>query len=132
MAFTVPEFPLQVDIYTGPWATRSLRISTFCNLAPGRRVYTLPAGEDAGSFIATTTSYLLLPALTDIRDWSCAGHQTDFVEVPAASGRWYGVQVVDDAGKGFPNEHRVAIISKVFSFLNATLYPGLNWPTPIP
>jgi len=132
MPYTLPDFNLAVDIYTGPWLTRSLRVSTVGNLALGRRVQQTPFGEDAGAFIATTAVPLLVPAGTDVRDWSCVGHQTDFIECPSGSGRWYGVQVVDDAGKGFPNEHRVVTMSKVFEFLNGTDYAGLNWPTPIP
>lgn len=132
MSFTVPQMPLAVDIYTGPWLTRVLRVSTVGNLAPGRRIVDGPFGWDGGNAVVPATVSLLLPAGTDVRDWSCAGHQTDFVEVPAGSGRWYGVLNVDDFGKGFPNEHRFAMIAKVFSFLNGTLYAGMDWPTPIP
>lgn len=132
MAFNVPEMPLAVDIYTGPWASRVLRLSTVGNLAPGRRTVDGPFGWDAGNAIGPLSVFLLLPAGTDIRDWSCGGHQTDFVDCPAGSGRWYGVLNVDDFGKGFPNEHRFAMIAKVFSFLNGTSYPALDWPTPIP
>lgn len=132
MVFTVPSFPLPVDVYSGPWISRSLRLSTEGNLAPGRRVYTLPAGNDPGSFIATIAMYLLVPAFTDVRDMSCGGVHPDVIECPAGSGRWYGVMVVDDAGKGFANEHRVVIMTKIFQTLNGTDYNGLVWPSPIP
>jgi hypothetical protein len=46
------------------------------------------------------------------------------VEVPAGSGRYYEVVQVDDAGKGFPNEHRIA-------GLIATVDLGM-WPVPYP
>jgi hypothetical protein len=62
---------------------------------------------------------LLLPALTDIRYSSLLPSGAwvgDCVEAPAGSGRYYAVWAVDDAGKGFANEHRVAI-----------LYPLTDW-----
>ena len=71
--------------------------------------------------------WLLLPAGTDIRDstnYSFTVDKTDMVEVPAASGRIYVVEWVDDVGKGFPNEFRVAAIAKASGW-------GL-WPSPIP
>jgi hypothetical protein len=53
---------------------------------------------------------LLLPALTDVRATQGVGGVPDTVEVPAGSGRWYGVAGVDDIGKGYANEHRTACI----------------------
>ncbi len=133
LAFTVPVFPLSCAIFTAPWAASHLhRLVSPCNLAPGRRVYLLPVGEDAQDFIATVATILLLPAGTDVRDWSCGAPGPDSIECPAGSGRWYCVQSVDDAGKGFDNEHRVVLMSKIFEVLNGTNYPGLNWPIPIP
>jgi len=132
MSFVVPSFPLAVDIYTGPWLTRVLRVSTMGNLAPGRRVFVLPDGEDPGVFIATMQVTLLLPAGTDVRDISTGTLHSDVIECPSGSGRWYGVQIVDDFGKGFANEHRWVMMSKIFDRLNHTEYPGLNWPVPIP
>jgi hypothetical protein len=67
--------------------------------------------------------WLLLPALTDIRATYTNG-SFDVVDCPAGSGRIYAVVFVDDSGKGFANEHRVACLSQY----NAA---GL-WPTPIP
>lgn len=67
---------------------------------------------------------ILLPPLTDIRDLNIGGGtSTDTVEVPAGTGRYYRVSNVDDIAKGFPNEHRFAILFKVLA---------LPWPTPIP
>lgn len=63
---------------------------------------------------------VMLPSATDIRPPNSAGG-ADKVEMPAGSGRFYQVQFVDDIGKGFPNEHRFAILAQM----------GV-WPTPIP
>lgn len=131
MAFTLPSFPIQCNVYTGPWLTRVLRLgSQECNLAIGRRV-------QQSSNIAPFTNLsfaqptLLLPPLTDIRDQSCTGIE-DVVECPRASGRWYQVIGVDDMGKGFPNEHRFAVLSKIYQTLDPADFPGLFWPAPIP
>jgi len=74
---------------------------------------------------------LLLPALTDVRSGVVAA-VPDFVEVPAGSGRWYQVYAVDDIGKGFANEHRIAVILAVSALVNPTAYAGIVWPVPIP
>lgn len=79
----------------------------------------------------TSTPQLLLPAGTDVRDGSTGG-EADIIEVPAGSGRWYSVMSVDDMGKGFPNEHRFALLHKIYERLNPILFLGANWPTPIP
>ena len=89
------------------------------NLAWGRRVTAatgIPEDESADTLLAA----LLLPALTDVRDGYSAGG-ADIVEVPAGSKRWYLVKQVDDVGKGFANEFRVAVIAK-----------QAPWPAPIP
>ena len=60
--------------------------------------------------------FLLLPALTDVRYTGVGGTSDSFydiVEVPAGSARWYWVLSVDDAGKGFANEHRVAELQAI-------------------
>jgi hypothetical protein len=51
---------------------------------------------------------LLLPPLSDVRGPQDSSGFTDVVEVPAGSGRYYGVAAVDDIGKGYSNEHRTA------------------------
>lgn len=135
MAFTLPEFPITCDIYAGPWNTKTLRLSDVeCNLAWGKRVgtaaffSTIP--QSAANQIAMV---LLLPALTDIRDGAgLTGTETDIVECPSGSGRWYGVLVVDDFGKGFPNEHRGAVIYKIYEKIDPPVLTGCTWPFPIP
>jgi hypothetical protein len=64
---------------------------------------------------------LLVPKKTAIMDRQGPGSATHFVEAPKGTGRWYEVIMVDDIGKGFPNEHRYAVLVKY----------GV-WPDPIP
>lgn len=132
MAFSVPDFPLSVSIYTGPWLSKVFRITTVGNLAPGRRNVNPMLGQDGGQNIIPVDSILLLPKLTDVRDAYCAGHVNDIIEIPTGSGRWYVVYGVDDFGKGFANEHRYAFITKIGQWIGGTVYAGLDWPTPIP
>jgi len=62
---------------------------------------------------------VLVPKDTDIRDW--ASGSRDYIEIPAASGRMYRIEMVDDVGKGFTNEYRTGFIQK-----------ETGWPAPIP
>jgi hypothetical protein len=88
-----------------------------------------PAGEtgDQGGL----SPALLLPPLTDIRDNSC-GTRSDVVECPADTRRWYNVSAVDDIGKGFDNEHRVATLQKGGWFGDWVTFGFTPWPAPIP
>lgn len=130
MAFSVPTFNLTCNIFDGPWLTRVLRLTSPCNLAYGRRVTQL-FGTDPQTDVSTGNAMqLLLPASTDIRDFSNAAI-SDCVECPAGSGRWYGVSMVDDVGKGFDNEYRLAIIDKIYQAKNPLEYPLLFWPVPM-
>jgi hypothetical protein len=74
---------------------------------------------------------LLIPKLSDVRDWSSGG-QADMIECPAASGRWYQVAIVDDVGKGFSNEYRLVWMLQAYQQLDPTRFAGLQWPVPIP
>jgi hypothetical protein len=132
MAFALPNFNILCDIYRGPWLTRTIAgANTPCNLAFSRR------GQIPSSFPATSDEWspvmsLLLPPLTDVRSLACSGVE-DVIECPSGSGRWYQVGGVDDIGKGFPNEHRCALLFQISQNLDTTgSYPGLNWPAPIP
>jgi hypothetical protein len=112
-----------------------LRLSDVpCNLAWGKRVNTgLPISTTEGGEYSQTLMVLLVPALTDIRDAAgLVGVHPDLVVVPSGSGRWYSVMYVDDLGKGFPNEHRGAVLYKAYEKVSPTQYPGLAWPVPIP
>ncbi len=134
MSISLPTFNLSCNVYTGPWLTKVFRFASDCNLAWGRRVNT-PSIE--GSFIpggnVTVLMNLLLPAGTDVRCCMQANPPVlDIVEVPAGSGRWYGVAAVDDSGKGFSNEHRIAVLTPIFPALDSIQFAGSQWPTPMP
>lgn len=132
MSFTLPDFNLVCSVSTGPWLSKVLRSSTVpCNLAAGRRVQQLQGVPDFPYPLGPSAPVLLVPPRTDIRD---AGNLTgpDVIECPVGSGRWYEVSLVDDSGKGFANEYRRVAIFKICQAVQATLYAGLFWPTPIP
>lgn len=131
MAFSLPDFNITCNIYSGPYLARTIRPASPvpCNLAFSRRQQFPTADEDANGWSVVMS--LLLPPLTDIRDLSCSAVQ-DVVECPAGSGRWYQVGMVDDIGKGFPNEHRCALIYKISEAMWGASYLGLSWPGPIP
>lgn len=124
MAFVLPTFNLVCDIFTG--ATTNPAARRIQNQPCQLRAPSMTQIVGAGTIIGGTSSIvLLLPPGTDIRDpYTTAGSGTfDTVEVIPGSGRVYRVYYVDDIGKGFPNEHRYACLSKV---------PGFPWPIPIP
>lgn len=124
MSFTLPTFNVDVNVWSGGFPGGAPRASFRGNLAFGRRIQLAQGipGDYTGPAMSMT---LLLPVGTDVRDSLQVGG-ADGVEAPAGSGRWYLVTTVDDIGKGFPNEHRAAVLVK-------SLGPGgLPWPTPIP
>lgn len=131
MAFTLPTFNLICNIDTVlPGDIHVFRLNSPCNLAMGRRV----ASEASTAGVLDQSGLvpiLLLPPLTDIRDASCGGFN-DLVECPAGSGRYYIATNVDDVGKGFPNEHRLATLGKIWGFAGNGAGLTLPWPTPIP
>jgi hypothetical protein len=132
MAFTLPVFNLPVDIYSGPWLTRSLRLAgVLGNLAFGKRVEELFGSfGPAATSPAGQLSILLLPPLTDIRS-TIQVAQPDLIEIPSGSGRWYQAMSVEDIGKGFSNEHRMAFVGQVSHFIDPVFFAGLNWPVPM-
>jgi hypothetical protein len=131
VGFRVPAFPLFADFYTagGLGGTYGLpRVHAPCNLSPGRRVLTTGLRSSPSGFIPLQME-LLLPVHTDIRaNWNTV--VADIVEVPAGSKRFYLCASVDDVGKGFPNEYRLAII-EYSSNGNASLLGG-PFPAPVP
>lgn len=131
MPYTIPEMPLDVAIYRGPWATKTYVETVKGNLAVGRRTNGSFFYPDDRPYNYGYAPILLLPFQTDIRDTSCQ-YYSDIVEVPEGTGRWYSVVVVDDYGKGFANEHRFACIAKINETNNDVDYPGVWWPAPIP
>lgn len=128
MAFTPPTYNLTVNIWhyatwfgNFPTTIPVADLTSLANLAVGRRT----TAHDIDYM------WLLLPPLTDIRDELHESNNSshgDIVEVPAGSGRYYGVIATDDAGKGFSNEHRVAAIGYVSPF--RAVLPA--WPVPYP
>lgn len=132
MAFSVPTFNLVCEVWSGPWLAKSFRFSSPCNLAFGRRVQQQFLDFDTPELVVGTFQMaLLLPALTDLRDRN-QGFDNDVIEVPVGSGRWYGLNSYDDVGKGFDNEYRLALVTKISQAMDATKYAGLDWPFPCP
>jgi hypothetical protein len=118
MGFTVPTFNLSVNVWrSGGTPPAPPDLVLFGNLAWGKRVQTGMADFDT---LLSERIQLLLPAGSDVRSVVCAA-TADNVEVPAGSGRVYFVMFVDDIGKGFSNEHRVAVLQQ-----------RPTWPAPIP
>lgn len=122
MAFVLPTFNLDCDVYT------------FGTLIPGTPRLTTPAQlrapsmQFAGAIPVGSLGFpavcALFPPGTDIRDGvATPGNSSDFIDLPAGSGCWYFVIRVFDIAKGFPNEHRYAVISKATTML---------WPVPMP
>ncbi len=130
MAFTVPEFNLLCNVYRGPWATKVLAVPDLeCNLAFSRRAQ-LPTAFQTNNEWSVIMS-LLVPAGSDIRSLVNAAVE-DIIECPSGSGRWYQVGAVDDIGKGFPNEHRCALLFQISAAMLGAPYTGLAWPAPMP
>lgn len=119
MAYRPPAFNIRVNIWRfGNSTSNPPDLVSSGNLAYGRRA-AIPSEYGANPVTDAGLMFLLLPYGTDVRDsYTASGYDT--VEVPAGTGRLYAVSWVDDAGKGFANEHRVAAINKI----------GV-WPTPI-
>lgn len=123
MSFVVPNFNLPVNLWRAGFAVPPVgmpALTFFGNLNPGRRTYLGSYPWSQSSLGSMLLMYLLVPAHTDIRGQISVG-TGDLVEVPAGSGRYYKVGWVDDVGKGFPNEHRLAV-----------LVQASPWPTPLP
>jgi hypothetical protein len=51
-----------------------------------------------------------VPPRSDLRDAN-SSTGPDVVEIPAGTARYYAVQLVDDVGRGFPNEFRQALVT---------------------
>jgi len=56
----------------------------------------------------------------------------DVVELPAGSGRWYEIAFVEDVGRGFDNEFRMARLGQISEYMGPAFYSGLFWPVPMP
>jgi len=130
MAFRVPTFNLMCNIAPQTnvgWPMSAIgaviRLPNVpCALVWGGIRESGSPGNNVASGMPQLIMHLMLPALSDIRGVVQTVAPGDVVEVPAGSGRWYGVGNVDDIGKGYANEHRCALIQHCI--------PG--WPVPIP
>jgi len=121
MSFNVPHFNLTCNVWrSGNPPPGVPDITPDCNLMFGRKVSSY---QGVISVPNEPLMSLLLPVGTDIRGPQCAAPDVA-VEVPAGSGRFYTIVGVDDSGKGFSNESRVAILAWTSAF-------GF-WPSPIP
>ena len=123
MAFVLPTFNMTCDIYTFPYnfAAAPRIAAQICQL----RAPNATSPQMASGLLAFTNAMmLLLPPATDIRDIYCAPiNSADAVVIPTGTTCRYQVMWVNDIGKGFPNEHRFAIIAKINTG---------PWPVPIP
>ncbi len=121
MAYILPHFNLFVNVWRNGNATSNPPDGVYpCNLTPGKRF--TAAETDTGVVPQWITgTYILLPPFVDIRGVPDTAGAADTAEVPAGSGRFYQVYLVEDIGKGFLNEHRFASI----------VQRG-PWPHPIP
>jgi hypothetical protein len=131
MAFTVPTFNLLCNVFPlpAPFIVPRL-VNVPCNLQFGRRPQSFSGGL-ASETLAPILMSLLVPALTDLR---CAAQadEGDVIECPAGSGRFYLTLGVDDVGKGFPNEFRVAVMIAGSQYTIIAGFAGVSWPIPMP
>ena len=124
MSYVLPEFNLAVNIWHWPTIPPAPPdLVTIGNLAFSRRVHNVTSNTPPFG-AGTSASYLLVPALTDVRNGINGHAQPDALEIPAGSGRYYLAGAIEDVGKGFPNEHRV-----IFAVQTIDFGP---WPVPIP
>lgn len=142
MAFHVPDFNLTCNIFDndGSGIYPTVRISPNCNLSPGKRTMQFcdfsPGGQPlVGGQGFFFSSNLLLPKQTDLHTLLNGYAFPDLIEVPASSGRFYGLTWWEDVGKGFSNEYRLAIICQIGSKFsaNSAVWLGIpDWPQPTP
>lgn len=123
VAFRTPAFNLTCNIYDGSgvnypplyWVGGTPRISgQACALSHGR--LSSRVSSQGGNFlqVPVTIMQLLLPKGTDVRGVeSNIAYGLDQVECPVGSGRFYCVTSVDDVGKGYANEYRLAFMMAI-------------------
>jgi len=135
MAFRTPQFPLTCNVWTavalgGAFAYAAPDRTLACNLSPGRRAlsfFPLLSPE-----ALTECVELLLPRRSDIRaSWNGSAN-ADSVECPAGTKRFYLVRWVDDVGRGFQNEYRLAVCSFMASGLTFSDVGAVPVPLPLP
>lgn len=115
MSFRLPNFNLTVNIWRFAHPFDPLAppdVISPANFCLGKRVYTAQVWPDEDTAANYMNRYLLLPKGTDIRGlpYYIGGDDHDFVEVPAGSGRYYGVMDSEVVARGFLNEHVFALV----------------------
>lgn len=117
-SYRLPDFNLLCNVYSGfmtgiqytvPF-TLPRTANLLCALVFGQRVNVASTGGTSQLGVPVVCMSLLVPAFTDIRGLESQLLKCDAVEVPSGSARWYSVVWVDDIGKGWPNEHRTALL----------------------
>jgi hypothetical protein len=142
MPYVVPAMPLAVNIWIANNVANPPDVVTVGNLSPGKRGNVNASPVTTNATLGATVGQglymeLLCPKLTDIRGCQNAGLEC-VVECPASSGRFYLVIWVDDVGKGFANEHRLAIMVQCNELMvAATTFISIfgnvpPWPSPLP
>lgn len=127
MAFRPPTFILLCDIYRnqgtgGTYGAPDL--SVLVNLSIGQRSLFLTSGVGQSVW-----REVMFPKNTDVRGrWNLVA--PDLLEIPSGSKRFYLAQDVEDVGKGFPNEYRLAA-AQYLANGNSTLAGG-PYPAPVP
>ena len=110
MAFVVPQFPLNINVWRAGNATSNPPdVTTTGNLSPGKRVTT--ASNIGEVPPPAMLSELLFPKQVDIRGAN-QGAGSDTLEIPAASGRYYSCLQTEEVGLGFANHHRIAFVQQ--------------------
>ena len=124
MAFRLPKFNLTCSVWNNldpnsltPPPPLILAFPQICQLRFPRG-YNLP-----DLYLPGLPMGLLLPKLTDVRGATPLQPFPSIVEVPAHSGRFYQALFVDDVAKGFPNEHRIALIVQLSGISGWWTYP---------
>ena len=135
MSYVLPTFNLDVNLWTAPAVVTAPPTRTFkAGLARGERVIELFPAYTVGYYSYRSPMQLLCPKGTDIYP-NEPGAFADLVEVPAGSGRYYAVWYVDDVGKGFPNEYRMAWLcawSADIARFSGNPWAAAVFPRPIP
>lgn len=127
MAYKLPVFNLNANIWRNahdPTMVAPDGVASVC-LAFGRHVSAPYSGGTASLGVVSVSPQALFPLGTDVRDGG-DGNGQDIVEIPAGTGRYYFVVFADSIGRGFSNEHILAVLNKTWQL------GGLAWPAPTP
>lgn len=144
MGFSPPTFNLTCNIWRrasvvgGPLPPPAADVVSQCNLSFARNRQVQTAFQSvSGKYTAYVSVELLLPARTDVRGHfaSTAVWDGDLIEVPAGTGRYYTCHFVEDVGRGFLNEYRLALLLQLSSeiiTLTESTWGSYAWPRPTP